>query len=573
MKTVPTNEELVAFFDKGEFAGEMARRFGLKDEAERQQVCERCAALHNSGRLDLFHLIESNVLLELEGTNFFTAMHFFCQILPDLDEKPLRTMACVEALVNRGGEDMAANQPNVAFREWCKKVPQRARKVIKAACEGDELAKRHLTFALEAINAIAEARQIALAYDDVRRLCAITALGRMEDHDPASLAETFATIELLLDSGAGDDLLANLLGTFATILERCQEPATLRETTLLGRLVENAGDCTLHQAAYILWAHKKILNPGIVANLLQALARINTANKGTVNALDNGLQALLELGYDDMTIDFITELITRTEDSLGLNEFDSFIRTLVSSKPERLSRVVVKWLLLGESPLCNGLANAIRSRNLEGPPLNLQAEDLAISSLAQVFLCRKAVGWFFFKPITAASILVSVLRICDEETANKIQGLLTETLLLNYGCVRNYLEVLPPDDAAKNRVNQALEANEAYLTALRAIPPIKELRPSEHHRQIERLHRSDEMREMQKKAESQSVLLSLVKRSVILYGNRSLSFITNANKGLQPIEMDLKPFEMSYEEPRMTIVDPFGLDYTLRVFRSERLMS
>jgi hypothetical protein len=573
MNTVPTSEELVALFHQGILASEMARRFGLIDKTQLQLVEDRCVDLHNSGALDLLRLVESNALQKLNGTDFFAATRFFCQILPEIEEKPSRMMACVEALVTRGGEDMSAYQPNVAFRAWCQEFPLRASEVIAAARSGDDLANRHLAFALEAINAIAETRQIALEYDSTRRLSAIIALGRMQDDDPVSRAETQAAFSSILDSGSDDNLRANMLYALAAILARSQDLPSPEATAILGRLVEDVGDNTIHQAAQILWAHKKILNPEIVAILLQALASINPANKGTVEVLDLGLQALLDLGYDEMAIDFVTELFSRTEVSLELNEFDSFTRTLVSSKPERLSRVVVKWLLQGKPLLCDGLSNAIQGHDLEGPALNLRAEDLAISSSAQVFLCRKAIGWFFFKPTTAASVLVSILRICDDETALEVQRLLVETLLINYNGVRNYLEGLSPDDAAKCRVNHALEENEFFLSALRAIPSIKELRPSEHHRQIERKLRSDQMREMHKQAQSQSVLLSLVKHSVLLYGNRSLSFIKDDKDTLRPVEMDLKPYGVSFEMPRMEIVDPVGLDYTLRVFRAERMPS
>ncbi|MHC1698598.1 MAG: hypothetical protein AB9919_11170 [Geobacteraceae bacterium] len=570
MARIHTHEELVAIFDRGMLASEMARRFGLKDKAQIQQVEALCAELHNTGKIDLLGLVETDAFQGPNASDFFMAMHFFCRILPELDATPARMMACIHVLVTLGGEDLAAHQPNSAFRAWCAKDQRRSHVVIAAARSGDELASHHLTFALEAINAVSEARQIALAYDDGRRLSAITALGRIEDDNSDSRAETFAAFSVLLDSGFDDDLRANMLAATAAILSRAVDSHS-SEVSLVSRLVEGAGEFTLHQAAHMLWAYSKALQSEIVASLLQALERINPANKGTVNELDLGLQALLKLGYDKAAIDYITELLSRPDDSLELNELDSFTRTLVAGSQERLSRIVVKWLLLGKPRLCDGLAKAIRSRDLEGPPLDLCAEDLAISSSAQIFLCRKAIGWFFLKSTTAASVLVSVLRFCDEETALEVKNLLVNILLLNYSGVQNYLEGLAPDDAAKSHINQALAEHEAYHSAIVAIPLIKELQPSEHQRRIEQLRMVDQMRDAQKKADSESVLLSMVKHSVLLYGTRSLSFIKDFEDSLRPFEMDLKPYSISFEIPRMEIVDPVGLDYMLRVFRTERM--
>jgi hypothetical protein len=37
------------------------------------------------------------------------------------------------------------------------------------------------------------------------------------------------------------------------------------------------------------------------------------------------------------------------------------------------------------------------------------------------------------------------------------------------------------------------------------------------------------------------------------------------------MEMDLKPYGVSFEMPKMYVVDPVGIDFLLRVFRRERM--
>jgi hypothetical protein len=281
----------------------------------------------------------------------------------------------------------------------------------------------------------------------------------------------------------------------------------------------------------------------------------------------------LKHGHEESAIAYVTRLLASADGSLRLKDFDSFSSALISGPPERLSRIVVHWLQIGASRLCEGLVNALRYHDLNGPALELRADDLSISSVAQMFVCRKAISWFFLMPTTAASVLVSVLRVCDDDTAQEVQKLLVEPMLLNYSGVGEYLQKLAVDDPAKNRVEQVLTQNESYLEALRAVPMIKELQPSEHHRQIERLNMADQIRDAHKKAQNQSVLLNLVKRSVLLYGNRSLSFIKSQENEFRPMEIDLKRFGVSFEMPRMELVDPVGLDFTLRVFRMEKMVS
>ena len=570
MDSLPTTEQLVELFNNGMLPANMASRFGLSDQ-QASQIVEMLATLHNAGTIDLLRLVEDGAIQSLDGSKYFLATHFFCKILPGMEESPSRVMRCVKALVDQGGQDGAANQPNAAFRVWCENNPLSAGEVIDAARNGDDLASHHLTFALEALKDVTAALQMVTGDNDELRLFAITALGRIADDDQNSRTETLTAFGQLIDKDIDDTLRGNLLISTLAILAQHPEDPLPEGTELIRGIVKYASEFTVHQAAHVLWAYRKALQPDIVESLLETLSHLKPTNKGTVRELDHGLEVLLNDGYDEAAIDFMTKLLPSVDDDLDLEEFGSFTNALLSGPEERLSRVVVQWLMLGEPSLCEGLNNILRGEGIDGPPLNLLAGDLDIPPKAQIFLCRKAIGWFFMKPTTTASILVSVLRVCDEGIAPEIQNLLFDPILVNYLGIKEYLEKLSSDDAAIEHINQAIEKSETYFAALRDMPAIKELRPSEHQRRIQQILQSDEMRDFHKQVQSKSVFLSMVKNSVLLYGKSSLSFVKGDKGELRPMEMDLKSHGISYEMPRMESIDPFGLDYMLRIFRVERM--
>jgi hypothetical protein len=96
-------------------------------------------------------------------------------------------------------------------------------------------------------------------------------------------------------------------------------------------------------------------------------------------------------------------------------------------------------------------------------------------------------------------------------------------LLLNYGGeYRNYLQAIDTTDPAHPAVQSVLKRGNDYWTEIESVGQIKELRPSERERQVERLRMRDQMREVQKGAEKASILMSLVKRSVLLYDDAPL---------------------------------------------------
>jgi hypothetical protein len=219
------------------------------------------------------------------------------------------------------------------------------------------------------------------------------------------------------------------------------------------------------------------------------------------------------------------------------------------------------------------LVDIFRHSNKEAL-LNIPASSIDLSDVQKLFVCRKAAGYFFLEPIIAASIVVSVMRTADDALAEDLEWLLFNPLLVNYGgALRRYLGGITNDDRAHKSVQRALEHADRYLRDLNSVGEIRELRPSEHRRQLERLRAGLQMQEAMDAAQKASVLLSLVKRSVLLYGRRSVTYITDRDGSRRPVEMELKSFGGSFEWPRLESIDPVGLEFMLRVLKAEQLRS
>ena len=321
-----------------------------------------------------------------------------------------------------------------------------------------------------------------------------------------------------------------------------------------------------HQAAGVLWRYGEAMSSDVIGALLTALVDVNPNNTGTINELDRGLQTLLTSGHADEALAFVEMLLSHPGNPLGLESFDSFTHALTTGPAERLSHVVTRWLILGKPKLCEGLASVLGTLDRD-QPLTLSPSDLARLPDELARLSERAVGFFFMQPNRAASILVGVLGVAPPELADGVEDLLVETILINFGGVRDYLAGLAAEHPAKARTEAALARNEAYLEALRGVPDIAELRPSEHRREIERLRMSDQMSEALKAARSQSVLFNMVTRQVILHGNGAFSFFTPPNGERRTSEVEMKSFGISFEMPRLEIADPVGLDYMIRVLR------
>jgi len=203
---------------------------------------------------------------------------------------------------------------------------------------------------------------------------------------------------------------------------------------------------------------------------------------------------------------------------------------------------------------------------------NTTVQPLGLSVVQQILLCRKAIGYLFFKPVICCSIITSILRAKNQDVEGPVVDLLIDPVLLSYGGeAKDYLKSIPPTDAAYDAIRKALAKDEAFYAGLEASGEIKELHPSEYQRDVVRQRIYDDMRAVHKLAESKSVFLNTVQRSTILYGKRSLNYVQDVDGTQRALEMDLKSFGTSFEVPRREILDPVGLDYILRVFRVEKL--
>ena len=169
-------------------------------------------------------------------------------------------------------------------------------------------------------------------------------------------------------------------------------------------------------------------------------------------------------------------------------------------------------------------------------------------------------------------MIVSVLRAGDAEAVGPASDLLFDPFLLSYGgSARDYLKNIPSTDAAYNSIQKALVNDGTYYAGLESTGEIKELHPSDYQRDVLRRRAHDEMRDAQKGAEKQSVLFNMVRRSTLLYGRRSLTYVLDDDGSSRAIALDLQSVGMSFEWPRREIIDPVGLDYMLRVYRGEKL--
>lgn len=554
------------------------------DPVERKSLASDLAALHNEGTIDLIATFSRLSGASESGPGFFLLRHVFEEALPEL-EAPVPAIAkCVQRLYREAGADMAAGTVLDAFRDFCAKRPER----VPAALAAIEAAPEDLSDLVVAVLVAGSGIDSSVYADEAIRLAghtnlelrrrALFAIGRSDLAQATGAREqTVAVIERAVEAEHDDQLLACVIKS-AFALSRSGRKSAPQFTGLIATALARGEEIALHAASEVFAFQTSDIPPDLLKLLLERLAQVKIAKKGTIDNIDYGVARLLQ-GHDvDGGLRFLEALLSARSDELDFSAFDDTARA-IRDTPALRSRVATRWLLSGESALCRGVEAILDSPRSE--PLEIEADVGEVANADPtrlLFGARKAIGYLFLRPISAASFVVSLLRKApvDSPLRDELEALVLNPLLINFsGNVAEYLggRAATEEEPVRAAIRRVLDALERYLADLRSVGEIAALQPSLEHRDAYRRHFAAEVARSLKKVQAESVLMQLVHRSVLLYGRKAIHHVFGPEGEISRMETHLGSHGTQIEFPSLTILDPYGLDYMLRVFRHERLES
>ncbi len=535
-------------------------------EEQRNSVAEVLVDSHNNGEIDIFDENQWRTF-ETEGNfSFFQFQHFFSGILPKLSAHYKSVMFVVKKIVQLGGADWAANEPNDAFVEWCRQDGQRALSIMEDARQGDQLALEHLTFSLVSGNYFEEAKAFLESNYPEARISGAASMGRMS-LSASQETEANALIICTLEQCDDPDLAANLYAAAFAIAKKSDEADLSTLKTVAELSAKHISPNLQFQAARSLFRNAKILDQDCLDAIMRLLKEIDPQHIKILEILDIALSALIETGFLDTAFELLENLVCGSSGKIPITQFDNFFRK-ISEDDEALARAAVRWFRVGDLNLCSGFASLVP----ENAQLNIKKNDLPREQGDLDFMCRKVVAHLFMKPLVAASFLLSVIKHSDENSKNTAAELLFDPLLISYGGkLREYLEEFCAHSTgpAVEIVQKVLDRKTAYLKDLEGIDTLVELRPGEQQRQAERAHLEEKMRKSFKQAEQDSILQDIPK-SYLLYGKSLVTFVEDPNGSIRKIEAQMGEVSFEIEHPRLDVIDPVGLQFLLFYFKAEK---
>ena len=524
------------------------------------------AALVSDGVVPLRMDGDAERLAELAPGQFFAGLALINRLIPHWDVGHREMMRLVSMLVDLGGEDLSATTPNGAFREWCAGDEQRIQAVVDDARGGDGMALGLLCVALEAGCRSKDALDFLRSGDNQAVVAAAMALDLMQ-LDPEAAAKAVATLGDVCAHAEDVNVLGTALLSVWGLVGHHPDLPREGAVTALKVAVGHTAPEARHAVASLLVRHGGAFNASETTMALNALKRTEPNHKGTIDQIDQTARALTARGWFEELEDVVASVIRRSGGSVSLDEFPRFWEEIARDRYRRLPAIAVRWLLDDSASLPASLSKSL-SRVLDDQVhVGLVAADLPSDADSQTALCRKAVGFLFLTPITAASLLVSVLEHGLPNVADEAEALLDDPLLVNFsGELAEYLGSVTkarPKSVA-DHVSAALKRAEDALRDLEGLVDLKELHPSEEQRRAVRVHEARAMAEAIKQGSKRSIFHDLVKEEHLLYGGTASIYVDDRDgREMRKVDLEMAEHSVSMEIPRMAILDPEGLEIRL----------
>ncbi len=544
-------------------------------------VCDALVELHNSGGIDVLDALLVPDPDRGEVPGYLAMVALVRGTVPRL----YGDVACVMQAVAAFGTRPLRYVLDEAFLAWCERDQRRAATVLDSFEASEGVGEGFVLAALLAgmrsnlARFLPVALRFATAGEGNTRLLGIRALGLVPVGDHARTDQALSTLAALVrDIRQAPPARATALSSAFDVAVGAPHvsPATL--AVLLDGIADEDGQDLLQVCADAFGRHAPKLPEDVLHVLARLLPRLDPDRKGALDMIDIGLYSLLAgEGREAHAIPLLEALITAPRHHAILAALDSTSHALSNGGRERLGRLASRWLLSGRVALCaalktlmdgvHGWDGALDVALLDGPPSPARALSLA----------HKAVGWLFFRPTTAASAVVSIIRQSEPaDDLEPLRGLLLDPLLTNYpGPVRSHLDTVAPSlpQRAEDAIRRTLAEHDAFLAAVAAVGPVPELHPSEHERRIEHQRQHDIMVAARREAEKTSILRSLVHKSLLLHGTRAISHVRNFDGTYRRLDNKLARLTSEVDVPMQHALDPLGLEAMLMHFRLEPVPS
>ena len=539
----------------------------LKEE-HRQETYKILAELHNSGKIDLIEIYRAEEISLLDQSSFFTTQIAYCGFLPLIQGDTSLIMETTRNLVVKGGNDLASNSPNTAFRDWCTRLKDRPKIVIRVILQNPMTDYGLLRFALEAgvdFDAnyyLNQALNLSTRQESHILLGALSALGSMNLSETTQQAAAVQRIlemwEAAEDPSTQANCLSALVQRFAANPQKWSQTLTDVMNNIDCEPIPEIQSVILSTLLY----KNDLLSESQLDLLLTRLRIIDPDHKELIKQLDHIVSMHGAKLTEQRVSSIIYSVLVNSKGGLSLRDFDMFCNRLRRAECNTRDALLLEWLCLGDKFVCSDLGSLYAEINGRELTTNIDFECKELSDAKLIRVCRLAVISFRLAPKTTTRILIAAMRAANDVAITEISEILINHVALSSpsDVKKTILEMKSKQPKPIKKTLEEITSHlDQYLTDIQSIGYVPELQPSSLERQVSREHAAFNMRESNKLASENSIMSLIATKSTLLFGTGSVSYFPIDESGeLKRNEMLMSTQSISMSFPRNDLLDPTG---------------
>jgi len=557
----------------------------LGKHGENDDIKTALVSIHNAG---LCNVIEAYTELKNNkesGVDFFLTRYVFEQSLPEMESEILPVMECVLNLVEEAGADLAAGYPLSSFARYCEQDERRPKEAVQIIedCDNRYVGLLHIVLSsgskFNSEYYLSKAIELASHQDiEIRKLAILSFRNLEYKGNNRRINNAFKCLQERLENESDDYLIAHLIRASFGLCKQSNFLISHEVAILIDEAVKKGGKACIHAISEIFSTEHKNLPNEMLDVIKKHLLSIDPKNKGTISLIDSGIAHLIESSEANKGIVFLETILLENSNEISMYDL-SVTKSIISRNNKNLlDRLLTRWFLKSDWVLCDGISVIINEIHGNEPELSIDPNEIPRRDFRHLyFLARKTFGYLFYKPITITSIIVSILRIArDKKTKMALSDFLYDPVMMNYtGSAQDYLKKCVYRENKVNRryIEIALDKIKRYLKGLHSVGELKELYPPQTHIDAYWRQYTQQMTRSIKDAEKKSVFANLFSKSVLLYGRKSIEYISDGNEMPKRMELPLQSHSVTMEQPRLTTIDDNGLNELIKHFRAERIIN
>ena len=533
-------------------------------------LCE----LHNAGSVDLVSDQNLSAIDALEHSDFWVVVHPLDKAISNLNCSYVDILKLVHLLVKKAAFDLAAGAPNRSLMSWSKNNPGKAREIVSGIKELNDLCLAHGVFAVVGLGDEVSAFDLIRQTNPSVSAIGLQALGRMETVSVSGIREGVDDAFDILERQTDGELRVAAIEAAFRLWEKLGPSEPYRQCEFV-KLIEKRGDAIeLSVLSAMLCYHDQGLPKETIDKILDLLEELPSDSAATLSNLDHAISENDDRWEFKRVARVFSACIPNLDKRARAKDYYSFSKWILEN-PDHSSYLFARWLSDGEFSLCLFLAELVGA-GAKGAGVWVQKTHLPANANDQIFMARKCIGFLWHREVTAASILLSVVKYGQKEAQEEAENLLFNPLLLSYGGeLRDFIETQCSN--ASKRIagcaNRLISKHDAHIAGLEATRSVVELLPSIERRRAVAMKDRDRNREIQKQAHRQSIFSRLMTHQTLLYGQKSFSIVRGAEGKNHPNISPLSEISHSVELPRLMVIDPVGFNATINFFRNMKRKS